>query len=348
MSSHIKNNLLRMLAALAAVILIIAVLPSCRREINPEDDKLFVRLVGDEERRALTEDNYLVGFYDRDGARHGYSFTQGTGEDAVSCPAGTYDIMVYSLGSQSTRIQDEGSWETAKAATTEVKVEIRNNFKTAKTILATYVAAMGVSPATTKAGFENDAVVVQPDPMWSFARRDNDIPLRAREDAGGYSVTVPVDDVTRNGHISIRIDGGAEWVRGGYAYLSNLARYRYLADERACKEAASVYIPLNREGNSDVLEASFRCFGIMEDHYENTIYLVISDVMGTQHLFAFNVTTQVRASGDGDIDIDLSEKEIIISEPADFGNQDAFRPYIKNWSEEFVDVPIGQGKNKEK
>ena len=346
MSAHIKNNIFRMLAALAASVILAAV-PSCRREINPEDDKLYVRLVGDEDRRALTEDNYLVGFYDRDGARHGYSFTQGTGEDAVSCPAGTYNIMVYSLGSQSTRIQDEGSWETAKAATTEVKVEIKNNFKAAKAMLASYVTAMGVSAASTKAGFEEDAVINQPDPLWAYAGRNREIPLRAQEAAGGYSMEIPVRDVTRRGYITLTVDEGMEWISGAYAYLSNLRKYSYLDPEHECTETASVYIPMVADKESGTISASFSCFGTMdaELRYENTIYLVISDIYGTQHLFAFNVTQQVRSCGERVLVINLDEKDIIIDEPAELGSKDTFRPYIRNWSDEFVDVPIGQKTN---
>ena len=296
-------------------------------------------------------ENMRVDLYDPSSAQLRYTDYVGpTGGYIHPAPA-TYDLIVYSIGSESTIVHNEDNYNEIEAYTNEVSAFVKGQMAQflAKRAQAAreraakkYASLMQSGGAEIKGPkpFEDELVVNQPDHIFIGWYHNLEIPV-IYEEEGDVEINVDVDahTIVETWQVEIRNIEGAEWIGSTISLMSGQKGSVYMGPNKYSEKVVSVYFDMAVADSGDgtkCLKGKLNTFGI---HPENltgaTLDLNIRDKGGTDFIYHFDVTDQFQDNPERYI---LIEQPLVVEEPKVTGG--GFQPIVDPWTDVKTDINL--------
>lgn len=263
---------------------------------------------------------------------------------------GVYDMIVYSIGTESTQIQNEYNYNTIEAYTNEVSAHLKSQLaqfltKRAKAARERAAKLMGVERANNpltkdSTDYSDDPVVNQPDHVFVGWYHNLDIPV-TYEDEPVIEVTVEVEAHTlvETWMVEIRNVEGSEYIRETAALVSGQKGSVHIGPNQPSENIASVFFDMaveTREDGGKCIKGRYNSFGLHPDRtHEALIDLNVTNRGGGQQVFHFDVTEKVK---DNPTRYILIEDPIMIDESG--GGGGGFLPKVDDWEDIHTDIDL--------
>lgn len=236
----------------------------------------------------------------------------------VDIPAGTYDIIVYGLGCDYTKVDGVITRGTVRAYTEETGVQVR------------------VTRVTDPFENPNQSINYEPDYLFVGKAEQVVVPVRSEEER-----TIVIDIVLRSiverYTLVIKHLNGAEHLSSMQAYITGLAPAKYLWDGRFPNtQPVAVSYPVRLQAVSGEFHTPFHIFGrFTGPGNESYLDLIATDTAGNKFLWVFNVTDQFDNPDNTRHLIIVDEQMDIPDNPGDVGG---FIPEVDEWGT--IIIPI--------
>ena len=237
-----------------------------------------------------------------------------------SLPAGTYDMLVYQLGTSSTQTEKDGVRDEMRAFTSDITASAGRWRRTS-------------ADPRTKAN--NDIVIVEPDHILVARLASVTIPENAGSD-GPYVIKADAATSLDTYSFIARNIQGIENARTVQAMVTGQAGSKYLWAGNYPLTPANLL-------TSAVVDLPHKCFYGVYNTFGNfsgkvCINLIIIATDGQEHIFSSDVTDQVNDPGNTDHVIYIDDLiEITVS--GDSG-ESGYNPTVDEWDDEIIDIPI--------
>ena len=235
----------------------------------------------------------------------------------VNVPAGSYDLMVYSLGSESTRVSETGSRAGAYA----------------------YTGGSG-SKVRTRAGDGGEAgteypVIYEPDHLFAGCIPGVVIPVHADIDRT-IVLECEMTTILETYTFEVKFVEGAGRIREADVYITGQAPGKYLWDRRFPAKACAICFRSRIDAEKGHLFSVFNTFGklpgLRSDVYLNVL---ATSQDGARYQWTFDVTDQFDNPDNTGHEI-IIEEQIFIPE----GGTGGFMPTVGDWNTEIFEVPL--------
>ena len=260
---------------------------------------------------------------------------------------GVYDMIVYSIGSESTIVRNEHNFNEIEAYTNEVSAFIKSQMaqflakraQAARERAAKEFAASGVETKDPTNEAE-EPIVYQPDHMFVGWYHNLEIPV-VYEDDGIVEVYVEVDahTIVETWMVEIQTVEGSQWIRDNVSLISGQKGSIHFGPNVASEKVVSVYFDMNvqdREDGGKCLKGTFNTFGKHPDRPSILSFDVnIKDTGNGDNIFHFDVTDQFIDNEERYI---LIKEKIVIEEPKTEGG--GFAPEVKDWDDIKTDINL--------
>ena len=258
-------------------------------------------------------------------------------------PAGLYDMIVYSIGSESTIVDNEENFNEIEAYTNEVSAFIKSQLaqflakrrQAAKERAAkNWASAMSSEPETRDPiQYVEDPVVYQPDHMFVGWYRDLDIPVIYEQDqVQEIYVSIDVHTIVETWIVELKNIQGIQWASSMAALVSGQRGSVHIGPNVASEKVVSLYFEIGKQEDEDgvmTAKGKYNTFGVHPtQHDEIWIDLSVKDTGGNEQVFHFDVTDQVIGNEDRYI---LIEEPVVIEEPKTEGG--GFLPSVEEWED---------------
>lgn len=239
----------------------------------------------------------------------------------IDIPVGTYDFVVYGLGTESVRVSGTESATGALASLSAVGADLsmRNN------------GTEGQEELNLRY-----PVMYEPDHLFVGKASNMYIPARA-----GVSETVHIDmelvSMMETWTFVARNVQGAENIRKLTCYITGQIPKRYLWDMRyPSDEACALPLDVSYVPESGTIEGSFNTFG-RHAMTSSSVFLnvMIQNDAGSMYQWIFNVTDQFEDPMNKDRVL-VVDRPIVIP----MGDEGGFRPDVSDWDAEVIWVPL--------
>ena len=222
----------------------------------------------------------------------------------VDLPAGTYDMIVYSLGAEVCRVEETG----------------------------TRAGACASSSLTEDAG---QPVIFEPDHIFAGAKEKIVIPVRAESDAP-VRIEVGLTTLLETYALEVRTIRNADRIAKIDVYITGQAPSKYLWDRRLPFRSCAIRLPAEADLEKGVLRVLFNTFGKtpqgLSDVYLN---ILISSMDGGRYMWVFDMTGQFD-NPDNDGHTLIIDQDLTVPE----GDLGGFRPDVRDWGEDIIYVPV--------
>lgn len=235
----------------------------------------------------------------------------------VDIPAGTYDIIVYSLGTESTRTKDTESRAGANAFTSETGATVRIAYGT----------------DDTKA-IEDYRVFHEPDHLFTGVRNNVEVPVHAEHEET-VIIDVEMTTLLDTYSLEVRYVEGAGRIRKADVYITGQAPSKYMWDRRYPNKSGAIYFQSEINESKGNLYTVFNTFGKFPGAH-NDVYLnvLVTDIQGGRHQWVYDVTDQFD-------DPDNHTHQIIIDDPIKIPDDEGgFTHDVTDWKDEVIYVPL--------
>lgn len=246
-----------------------------------------------------------------------------TGGYIQSVPAGTYDILVYELGTIVTQTVDDDMRGQLKAMTSDITSSVSSGFRGSQT------------RASSNAHLNTNPVISEPDHILVARLADVVIPEHADIDetivihADGSSMVETYSFIIRN-------VTGLENVRSVQAMLTGQASSRYLWDGHNPAAPVNLLTTAAMDRSRNCVYGLYNTFGqISAQIYLN---ILVTTTTGEELVYPVNVTDQVTDPDNTDHKITVTDT--IKVTPSGEGASEGYTPVVKEWDDEIIAVPI--------
>lgn len=244
--------------------------------------------------------------------------------DFITLPAGVYDLIVYSLGTESTQVTGMDSRGMAYAFTskTGTKVKAKN----------------------TKAGDDDPPfpsetdVIYEPDHI--FVGRVNGVVIPVHPAGEEHTVVIESEmtPLLETYSFEVKNINGAGNIQKADVYITGQAPGKYLWDGRYANPPVAIYFQSVIDPEKGHLFSVFNTFGKFPNVTSNVfLNVLVQTEGGGQYQWVFDVTDQFDNP-------DNTTHEIIIDEPVDIpdpgSNVGGFTPSVSDWNVEIIEVPL--------
>lgn len=263
-------------------------------------------------------EHHKVLFYAPDDDHLRYTeFVDSTG-GIISTPAGNYQMLVYSFGTEYVQIRGEGDIATIEAFTSDI------------------TASKSAALASCTRGTEDEPqgpIIYAPDHLL-VARDLVEVPLMTNEE---QSVVLHASSKTivETYSFEVRSVVGAEYIESVEAFVTNQARSSFFGRGEVSQEPATLSFPVGVSRRKGCLYTTFNTFGKLPGESHSFLHVLIRDTGGKEHHFSTDITDQ----------FEKKDHHIIIDEPVDIPPPQTasggIAPTVEPWNEETRDVPIG-------
>ena len=236
----------------------------------------------------------------------------------VDIPAGFYDIIVYSLGTEITRTKDTESRAGANAFTSETGATVRITYGTDE---------------DTKA-IEDYKVFHEPDHLFTGIKENAEVPVRAEHD-DIVIIDVEMRTLLDSYSLEVRYVEGAGRIQKADVYITGQSPSRYLWDRRFPNKSGAIYFQSEINESKGNLYTVFNTFGKFPGAH-NDVYLnvLVTDTQGGKYQWVYDVTDQFDNP-------DNHTHQIIIEDPIVIpDNNDGFIHDVTDWKDEVIYVPL--------
>ena len=345
---------MRRLVYLAFVMLLAVLASSCQRRGFSEHTSpvnLKIKIVTDMQfpESATIPDMVRVDLFNPQTGRVEYTdYLPATGGYIYPRP-GTYNMLVYNIGTESTIVRNENDLEMVEAYTNEVSAYLKNQLKsfleTRFQMREEKAAAAGSSDeGTDSKGIPtkdpilegNERIVNEPDYLW-VSRMDNvDIPALALDEDRDITLYVEAGPVVETWEMIVKPVEGLQWVSNVKALITGQVESTYIGKVEDSKEVVTIYFEMEKDVEGKRLVGKFNTFG------KNPLYLSflsldinIIDNLGNEHHYHFDVTEDFFDNPEFVIDV---ENPIVIEEPKIEGG--GFSPSVSDWEDVITNIEL--------
>jgi len=237
----------------------------------------------------------------------------------VHVPSGTYDLILYSLGNDVTKIDGIDGRSTLRAYTRE----------------------SGAIMKISKGGADDirqQTVHYEPDHLYTATKENVVIPVRSEYDQT-IVIEVNMETIVDTWTLEVRNIKGAEHISSVLAYLTGLAPAKYAWDYRLqITEPVAISFPLGYNSEKGWLQTDFNIFGRYSiPSNPSYVELLGTDTAGNQYLWVFNVTDQFENPDNTDHLIIIDEEVEFPDNPGDVGG---FVPEVDEWGTIIIPINV--------
>ena len=242
----------------------------------------------------------------------------------VNIPAGTYDLIVYSLGTRVTNVKDEESRAGGYAYTNTTNTRVRFASR----------AGTGEEEGEGETIIEQ-TVIYEPDHIFVGRREGIVVPVRSEIDKT-VVIECEMESLVESYSFEVRNVIGIDRIDKAEVYITGQAPLRYLWDARRPNRPAAIYFMASLNEKKGHIYTVFNTFGKYPG-ISNYVFLNVrvSDTGGNLYQWSFDVTDQFDNP-------DNVHHEIIIDEaieiPEDGSNVGGLNPTVQDW--EIIHIPI--------
>lgn len=243
---------------------------------------------------------------------------------------GEYDMLLYNIGTESTLIRNEHSYDEVEAYTNDVSSFIKGQ-------LAKFLASRAKARAErgkTKAD-EEERIVNEPDHLFVASGHRVDIPAFVEEEEV-REITIEVDahSVVETWKVKVVSVIGLQWVQSAVAIMSGQVESTFIGKDEDSDRIVSIYFEMDKNEEDGTIEGTFNTFGKHPEELSELSFDVnITDTGGDEHHFHFDVTEDFFDNPDNTIIID---EQIEIEEPKTGGG--GFDPSVEDWEDVKTDI----------
>lgn len=294
-------------------------------------------------------ENMRVDLYDIKTGQLRYTDYVGPTGGYIHPAPGLYDMLVYSIGTESTIIRNEQNFSEIEAYTNEVSAFIKGQMaqflakrakaareRAAKKYAMLMQQQQQSENADAKAPlpYEDELVVNAPDHVFVGWYRNLDIPVIFEED-GDVELYVEVDaySLVETWVVEVRNLEGAEWIGSTISLMSGQKGSVHMGPNTHSDKVVSVFFDMaiqdREDGQGKCLKGKLNTFGVHPDNIAGaTLDLNIQDKGGADFTYHFDVTEQFDNNEQRYI---LIENPIVVEEPKVTGG--GFKPEVDQWED---------------
>lgn len=235
----------------------------------------------------------------------------------IDVAAGTYDILVYSLGNEVTRVESTETRAGGRAFTSNVGQTLK-------------VTKSG----STKAMDFN--VIYEPDHLFVGRKEAVQIPVHASIDRT-VVIEMPMRTLLETYSFEVRNIQGAENIASTDVYITGQASSKYLWDGRYPLTPCAIYFPAVLNVDKGHIYTVFNTFGKIPGIESDVLLnVIVGTTSGGKYQWIFDVTPQFDNP-------DNTHHEIIIDEPVvipEDGSGGGFSAEVHPWESEIIPIEL--------
>ena len=269
-----------------------------------------------------------VNFYDPQTEALMYEDFVGPQGGDLSVPPGTYHMVVYNFGTESTVIGRESQHSQVVAYTNEISDFIKGQMQT-------FLAKRASLHATKNDGVEDEKIVNQPDHLLVSIEQNVEVPVQAEGDRQ-HVIHTTAETVVETYKITVRDIKGGQYIRSVSALISGMVRSHYIGADVDSDMPATIYFDMYTDDTRTVLNGTFNTFG-KHPGVESvlTLDLLVVDTGGGEHIFSYDITDQFKDNEDHVLEV-IGDFEV--REPAEGGG--GLAPDVDDWDDVNTDIII--------
>ena len=295
-------------------------------------------------------ENMRVDLYDPETARLVYTDYVGPTGGYIYPAPGTYDMIVYSLGTESTIVHNEHDYNEIEAYTNEISSFLKGQmaqFLTKRAQAARERAAQRYAMQQQSEGigakapsiYEEELVVNAPDHIFVGWYHNLEVPATyVGEQDVEIFVEVDAHTIVETWMVEVRNVEGAQWIGGVSSLMSGQKGSVHMGPNVHSEKVVSVYFDMKLEDREDgkgkCLKGKLNTFGLHPDNLSGaSLDLNVRDIGGSDFVHHFDVTDQFENNEERYI---LIDQPLIVEEPKVTGG--GFQPEVGEWNEVKTDI----------
>lgn len=317
---------------------------SCQRRPFAEDrSKVYLDLrlnleIVNHEVEELPQ-NMRVDLYDPETGNIMYTDYVGPKGGYIHPMPGTYNLVVYNIGTESTIVHNEHDYNKIEAYTNEISSFLKSQMR--EFLAKRYKLSKGGDPVDKAPQPNLDELVVnEPDHIFVGWHNNLEVPVTYEyEDFKEVYVEVEAHTIVQTWQVEIRNVEGAQWIGSTVAIMSGQKASVHIGPNIHSDTVAGVYFEMALEDNETggkCLKGKFNTFGI---HPVNVVGasldLGVRDRAGQDFMFQYDVTDQFE---DNEQRYIVIEEPLVIEEPKVEGG--GFQPVVDDWDEIVTDIEL--------
>ena len=296
-------------------------------------------------------ENMRVDLYDPETAELRYTDYVGPHGGYIHPEPGVYDMIVYSIGSESTIVHNEQNYNKIEAYTNEVSAFLKGQIAqflakrsqaVKERVAKKYAALMQDGEQIEKAPQlnEEELVVNQPDHIFVGWYHNLEIPvIYEHDEVREIYVEVDAHTLVETWQVEIRNLEGAQWIGSTVSLMSGQKGSVHMGPNKHTERIVSVYFDMkleDREDGSKCLKGKFNTFGLHPDNLTGAyLDLNIKDKGGKDFYHHFEVTDQFYDNPERYI---LIEEKLVVDEPKVEGG--GLKPEVTDWEQIRTDINL--------
>ena len=241
----------------------------------------------------------------------------------VDVPAGAYDVIVYSLGTEETQLSGTQTRAGAYALTSATGTRVRMQRSSTK---------------ADEAEADEYPVNFEPDHLFVGKIAGAMVPVRPT-DAEPTVLSAELTRLSESWILEVEDVEGAARIRKAEVYLTGQAAGRYLWDDRMSNHSCALGFDTEIDSEKGQLFAVFNTFGRYPQAETDVIVnLLLTMANGSRIRYVFDVTDQW-------VNPDNTAHRLVIDDlieiPGDTFDGGGFSPVVNDWDGEEIDIIIG-------
>ena len=273
----------------------------------------------------------------------------------INPPPGTYDVLVYSLGTYTSIISKENNLFTAEVSTDDIpefeKSQLSSLLKKRKYILEE-LDRKRLEEAATKGMVElkkaeesvlenqqerqEELIVNEPDHVFVGRKRNVVIPQVEIGEVFQMTIEMTAETIVETWHVQFTNVTGVQYVTNTVALMSGLHHSTLLWDGRKSDDQVTVYFKMGRGQDKHSLFGTFHTFGKHPDYNNGLCVDVgIMNMSDQNEVYHFDVSDQFNEQN--------TRHLIVIDEPIEVkppDNSGGFKPEVDDWEDIETDIII--------
>lgn len=288
--------------------------------------KLSLNINTDIQNHEVTKlpENMRVDLYDPATGEHLYTDYVGPEGGYIHPDPGIYDLIVYSIGSETTIVHNEHHFNEIEAYTNEVMSYLKSQ----------------TAENQTKEGESEHPIVYEPEHIFVGWHQSLEVPV-ALEDEEIQEILVEIDahTIVETWQVEIRNVEGTQYV----SELSGIACGQrgsvHIGPNVASERVVRVIFEMKLEDKGSggkCIKGKYSSFGVHEEQ-TGTVYLDLSvgNKGGGSQYFRFDVTDQMKGNEQRYI---LIDDPVVIEESG--GGGGGFQPIVDDWDDIHTDIKL--------
>lgn len=249
---------------------------------------------------------------------------------AINIPSGTYDLIVYSLGHETTYVSSNKKRGGLYAYTSDIT---SSKASVLDKIIASVKGGNVSQQGENNSAYGNDPIISEPEHLYVGVKENIVVPdVKSSDEPTTIVIPVELKSIVQTYSFEILNIIGAENISAVDVFITGQVGRRYLWDNRYWTQPCTLFFNATTDAAKGHIYTIFNTFGKFPGATNDVIInVLITDSNGGQYEFVYDVTDQFD-------DPDNTNHEIIIDEEInipDAGNSGSgFDPWVNPWDEE--------------